>query len=49
MKKFCESLREHAMKIIFLKKKKKEVINKRAKNKNQKICFNVPKKFYSFS
>ena len=28
MKKFCESLREHAMKIIDFKKKKK-VINKR--------------------
>ena len=31
MKKFCESLREHAMKIInFQKKKKNEVIKKRA-------------------
>ena len=30
MKKFCESLREHAMKIINFKKKKNEVINKRA-------------------
>ena len=30
MKKFCESLREHAMKIITFKKKKDEVINKRA-------------------
>ena len=30
MKKFCESLREDAMKINNLKKKKNEVINKRA-------------------
>ena len=30
MKKFCESLREHSMKKINFKKKKKEVINKRA-------------------
>ena len=30
MKKFCESLRGHAMKIINFKKKKSEVINKRA-------------------
>ena len=30
IKKFCEFLREHAMKIINLKKKKNEIINKRA-------------------
>ena len=30
MKKFCKSLRQHAMKIINLKIKKNEVINKRA-------------------
>ena len=30
MKKFCESLRERAMKIINFKNKKSEVINKRA-------------------
>ena len=30
MKKYCESLEEHAMKIINFKKKKNEVINKRA-------------------
>ena len=30
MKKYCESLREHAMKIIIVKRKKNEVINKRA-------------------
>ena len=30
MKKFCESLREHAMKIINVKKKKNKVIKKRA-------------------
>ena len=29
MKKVCKSLRQHAMKIISIKKKKKEVINKR--------------------
>ena len=29
MKKFCEFLREHIMKIINFKKKKNEVINKR--------------------
>ena len=29
MKKFCESLKEHAMKIINSKKKKNEIINKR--------------------
>ena len=28
MKKFCESLREHAIKIINFIKKKKEIINK---------------------
>ena len=30
MKKFCEPLKEHAMKTINFKKKKNEVINKRA-------------------
>ena len=30
MQKFCESLREHAMKVTNVKKKKNEVINKRA-------------------
>ena len=30
MKKFCESLREHPMKIINVKKNKNEVISKRA-------------------
>ena len=30
MKKCCEYLRDHAMKIINFKKKKNEVINKRA-------------------
>ena len=30
MKKFCQSLREYTMKIIILKKRKNEVINKRA-------------------
>ena len=41
MKRFCEFLREHAMKIInFKKKKKKEFINKRAK-----ICYVCKEKF----
>ena len=30
MKKFCEYLREHAMKIINFKNKKKEIMTKRA-------------------
>ena len=30
MKKFCKFLREHAMKIINFKKKKNEIIHKRA-------------------
>ena len=30
MKKFCEFLREHTMKIVNFKKKKNEVIKKRA-------------------
>ena len=30
MKKFCESLREHKMKIINFKKEENEVVNKRA-------------------
>ena len=31
MKKFCESLREHAIKIINFIKKKKEIINKQTR------------------
>ena len=43
MRKFCESLREHTMKKINFKKKKREVINKRAtgiirKCKNVNFC-----------
>ena len=30
MKRFCEALKEHAMKIINFRKKKNEVINKRS-------------------
>ena len=40
MKKFCESLREHSMEIINPKKKKNEVINKRAEGMIQK-CKNL--------
>ena len=41
MKKFFEFLREHAMKMINLKKKKNEVINKGHQEscENAKICY----------
>ena len=41
MKKFCESLREHVMKIINFEKKKNEVINKRQQKsyENTKIGY----------
>ena len=41
MKKFCESLREHAMKIINFKKKKMKFIPKEHKEsyENAKICY----------
>ena len=45
MKKFCEFLREHVMKIINFKKKKNEVINKKAKPENAKICYICKQKF----
>ena len=47
MKKFCKFLREHAMKIINFKKKKNEIIHKRAAGniKMQKICFICKEKF----
>ena len=48
IKKFDESVREHAMKIINFKKKKKEVINKREagikKKKTQKFVIFVKTK-----
>ena len=40
MKKFCEFLRKHVVKIINLKKKKEEIINKRAVGSIQK-CKNL--------
>ena len=41
MKKFCESLREHAMKIINFKKKKTRLLTKekQALYENAKICY----------
>ena len=46
MKKFCESLREHVMKIINFKKKKNEVINKRPAGiiRKANICYNCIEK-----
>ena len=47
MKKFCESLREHAMKIINLKKKKLKLFtNEQQKSyQNSKICYICQQKF----
>ena len=42
MKKFCESLRKHAMKIINFKKLTKE---QHESNENAKICYILNKKF----
>ena len=41
MKKFCESLREHAMKITNFKKKKMKLLTKEQQEpyENEKICF----------
>ena len=41
MKKFCESLREHALKIITFKKKKMKLLTKELQEsyKNAKICY----------
>ena len=41
MKKFCESLREHAMKIIYFKKKKMKLSTKEQQEsyENAKICY----------
>ena len=46
MKKFCESLREHAMKIINVKKKKKSSLTKEQQEsyENAKICYICKKK-----
>ena len=47
MKKFCESLRKHAMKIINFKKKKVEFLTKKQKVSyiNAKICYMYQEKF----
>ena len=47
MKKFCESLREYAMKIINFKKKKMTLLTKEQQEsyENVKICYNSKKKF----
>ena len=47
MKKFCESLRKHAMKIINFKKIKMKSLTKEQheSNENAKICFISNKKF----
>ena len=37
MKKFCESLREHEMKIIHFEKKKIEVIKKKSRRNHMKM------------
>ena len=48
MKKFCESLRKHAVKIINFEKKKKkwsyQQKSSRSKNENAKICYIYEKK-----
>ena len=48
MKKFRESLREHAMEIIFFKKKKKKMLLTKEQHKsyeNVKICYIYKEKF----
>ena len=47
MKKFCESLREHAMKIINFKEKKMEFLTKEQleSHENAKICYICKEKF----
>ena len=47
MKKFCESLREHAMKIINFKKKKMKLLTKERQEsyENAKICYICKEKF----
>ena len=49
MKKFCEFLREHAMKIINFKKKKMIVLPKQQQEsyENAKICYICKEKFES--
>ena len=47
MKKSCESLREHAVKIIYFKRKKLKLLTKEKQEsyKNGKICYICNKKF----
>ena len=47
MKKFCEFLREHKMKIINFKKKKMKLLTKELQKsyENAKICYTCKKKF----
>ena len=47
MKKFCEFLREHAVKIINFKKKKMKLRTKEQQesNENAKICYICKEKF----
>ena len=47
IKKFCESLREHAMKIINFKKKKMKLLTKKQQEsyENAKICYICKEKF----
>ena len=47
MKKFCESLREHAMRIINIKKEKMKSLTKAQQNsyQNSKICYICEEKF----
>ena len=47
MKKFCESLREHTMKIIIFEKKKMKLLTKEKQEsyKNPKICYICKEKF----
>ena len=49
MKKFCGSLREHAMKIINFKKKKMKLLTKELQEsyENAKICYICNGKFES--
>ena len=46
MENFCESLREHAMKIINFKKKKVKLLTKKQQEsyENAKICYNFKEK-----
>ena len=47
MKKFCESLREHAMKIINFKRKKMKLLTKEQQKsyENGKVCYICKEKF----